>query len=178
VTLTLEHIIPRGLKGYYKLPDGSCRCCADIIKRFEQRALREVLGNARIHSGMGWGHLKEQPTHRSVKVKTAEGFETRSVTIEDHPFVMAMADVPPPGILWSETKVDRYERVRVVFHRLQGDTNERIARIGKNRGMRLEEVITSPDFWRLLAKIGHAFASALIAEIGPFEPFLLAACRT
>ena len=172
VALTLEHIIPLGLKGYYKLPK-SCRGCANIIKKFEQRALRNVLGNARIHSGMGWGHPKEQPTHRSVKVKTAEGFEMHSVTIEDHPFVMAMVDVYPPGILWSETKVDRYERVRVVFHNLQGDTNERANRTGKGRGVRLEQVAASPDFWRLLAKIGHAFASASVAEIGPFEPFLL-----
>jgi len=74
VELTLEHIIPDGLKGYLKLPDGSCKGCADITKRFEQAALRGVLGGARIHLGM-WRKKEEQPQRAAVKVKSGDAFK-------------------------------------------------------------------------------------------------------
>jgi hypothetical protein len=168
VVLTLEHIIPKGLKGYLKLPGGSCTGCASITKKFEQIVLRTMFGEARIHIGMGWGRKKEQPLAATVKAKTGDGFKVTAIPIGEHPFCLAMVDLPPPGILWSLTKIERHEKLRVVFHLLQGDFQKRIEKIGSE--VILEQIGITPEFHRMLAKIAHSYAMALIADIGDFRP--------
>ena len=50
-------------------------------------------------------------------------------------------------------------------------------KVSKGKGVILAQISQSPDFLRMLAKIAHSYASALVADIGPFKPFLLEIIR-
>ena len=172
VTLTQEHIIPAGLKGYLKLPESSCDKCAALTSGIEHRVLREMLGPARIHLGFGFRRKEQQPdVLDGVFVGTDEELTPRKVSIVDHPFILAMPDFESPGILRGTANTAVYEKVRIWLYNFQGDTQDRVDRLGSKK-VRLQQNLMMPEFFRMLAKIGHSFTCAVVGVDG-FEPLLL-----
>lgn len=131
-----------------------------------------MLGAARIHLGIGWGRKSEQPdVLGGVYVRTGTGFSHRRVAIGDHPFILTMLDLEPPGVLRGTDSSVGYTKVRAWFYNLQGDTQARAGKFGEGR-VRLEQITYIPEFPRMLAKIGHSFACAVLGA-DSFDPALL-----
>lgn len=170
-TLSLEHIIPKSIKGYLKLPASSCEKCADITKRFEQVFARKMFGALRLHSGLGWGKKTETPkTLDGVHVLVEGHFEHQTVKIEDHPFVFLMPGFPPPRALLTDERGGNHKKMRFWMYNIQGNTNERAERLGAK--VRVQQLVPIYEFNRTLAKIAHSFACASI-DRSTFDPTLL-----
>ncbi len=172
--LTQEHIIPVGLKGYLKLPNSSCASCADITKKFEQTSLRHMLGDARIHTGLGWGQKKDQPKSHKIIIRNNRGeLVPHEVPTADHPFAIAMVELPPPRKLGVFRSGGRHEQIGLRIGTVQSDFKERVGRVSGSDGVMLSQTVISPEFLRLLAKIAHSYCAAIEGDIGLISPLLL-----
>ncbi len=164
-----EHIIPYGLYGESILQKASCKKCSKITAKFEQTVLRTMWGATRIHLGFRTRRPKERPQKLTTFVETDNSFKRSEVPIRDHPHVMTMLELPPPKVLGRSGGIEQ-GHVRVWFRDIQGNTNERVSHLG--RGVEIKNIIPINEFGRLLAKIGHSYAVALLGT-DSFNPFLL-----
>lgn len=67
VRLTDEHIVPYSLGGSHVIREASCLSCADITKRFEQRAARDLWGDARTSFNAPTRRKRERRSHIVIR---------------------------------------------------------------------------------------------------------------
>jgi len=170
--LTTEHVIPKSLKGYIKLPLSSCKECADITKRFEGVCARRMLGEFRIHTGMGWGRKSDQPNSLGgVFVKSKKGrYDHTELSIDSHPFIFVMPIFCHPRGPHADKNEISTRSMKFWIRDVQGNTASRLEKIGKP--MQLRNLIPITAFVRMLAKIAHAYAAGCIG-VNNFSPFVI-----
>jgi hypothetical protein len=172
--LTEEHIVPFGIAGDSTvLPASSCRSCAKITGKVEQRCLREMLGHFRIAIGSPTRRPKERP--KNVEIKTGhfnkEATEVENVqTITIFPteiIVLPMFTFPGAGLLESRSPAADVEFQLSLF-RLENQLED----FSRKHGAILSPALYPVEFVRMIAKIAHSYA---VAELGPdgFRPYLL-----
>lgn len=168
--LTDEHIIPYALNGTLVLPQASCDACSEITKRFEQVVARSMYGTLRITRGFRTRRKKERPTVIPVATLDETGVEVvRSISVSHLPTTYIALELPPPGILTNAPKSTGSPEMKLI---LKGNRKE-IGALVQHLGGQLEipNIVAWGPFCLLLAKIGHAYAAAVLRGIG-YEPLL------
>jgi len=128
-----------------------------------------MLGATRIHLGLRTRRPKERPPSLPTFVETEGSFEMKDVAIQDHPYIMTMIELPPPKVL-NRLGGGKQGHIRVWFKDIQGNTNERISRLGQ--GVQIRNIIPINEFGRVIAKIAHSYAISLLG-VDAFDPMLL-----
>lgn len=170
VVLTQEHIIPKAIKGYLKLPESSCTECADIHKSFEQKVLRKMFGVPRIQWGLGWQRKKEQPKYiGGVQIDKGDGFVPIDLPPEDIPHALVFPVFWPPGILTSPEPQDP-KTIRLCFLNVL-PTQANVQQLGSPAPVKITQKMPIVEFLRMVAKISHSYALAELKD--EFDPVLL-----
>lgn len=183
--LTDEHIVPLGLGGRAVLPKSSCTECAGKISPVERTCLRTMFGPLRMYYELPTRRPKDRPKTLPLKVKLTPDADWSFVEVdrEIFPFLILfpfldipdeLADVTPEG--------DRSAKVRTFWTRGASFRDGLIEHLEKLAAelcvsaIMPEATVSAPEFFRLLAKVAHAFA---VAELGPdaFEPCLIPLVR-
>lgn len=167
--LSDEHIIPEGLGGELILPEASCSTCAEITSKVELYSLREYLGDFRAHFLKLKRRKKTRPKTRSIFVEKNGIRQKVKVSIAEHPYLLAMHDLPPPAILVYPKNGERYDACKLIYRTPNDKTVERTAKLGGSVGNTRK--VDMPLFSRMLAKIAHSYAVARYG-LNAFQPFL------
>jgi len=179
--LTDEHIIPLGLGGRIILPKSSCTKCGGKISPVERTCLRTMFGPLRMYYELPTRRRKERPKTLSLRVKvTADAdWSYMEVDRDVYPFFILFPFLEIPDELARVMREgDRGAKVQTLWIRgasfRDGITAhlERLTAALNVREIMPTATVSAPDFFRLLAKIAHAFA---VAESGleAFDPFLI-----
>jgi hypothetical protein len=180
LNLSNEHIIPLGLGGRWVLPKASCEECASETKSFEQTCQRAMFGLLRMYYDLPTRRPKERPKKVALKVKLTPDAEWSFIDVDREicPFLVLFPVLPMPdelsgyttnGVrgaaasqLWIRGASFRDGIIRHV---------EALAAELKVAAIEPTGTFHAPEFFRMIAKIAHAFA---IAEMGAdsFAPFL------
>jgi len=179
--LTDEHIIPLALGGRWLLPEASCQPCADITGKFEGVVLRTMLGPLRMYYSMPSRRKKERPATLPLKVKLTPDadFSFVDVAREIYPFLILLPYIAMPDELTGDvTEGERDAKVKTLWIRaasFRDGIMPHLEELARCLGVAYVEpqgsFIASP-FFRMLAKIAHAFAVAEMG-VGSFQAFLL-----
>jgi len=178
--LSDEHVIPFGLGGRWVLPKASCADCAKKTGSFEQTCQRAMLGPLRMYYGLPTRRRKERPKKLSLKVKLIPDADWSFIDVdrEVYPFLILFPLLQMPDELSGYTTLgERGAAARQFWIRgasfrdgimphvnaLAAELN--VAAIEPTGAARV------PEFFQMLAKIGHAFAVAEMG-LGAFLPFL------
>jgi hypothetical protein len=165
-SLTREHIIPFGLGGNRVLPESSCPECQKLTGNFEQSLLRGHFFPARVHLGFPTRHNDPRPDAFPMRF-TDDGSEV-VLPLADHPCVLYLPKfVNEPAILTGTEPTGKIE-AGMWLYVFQPDLHRRASQFGA-RPVEPRTAILFGDFLRLLAKIGHAYATAELG-IGSFKP--------
>lgn len=169
-----EHIVPEGLGGDSVLPRSSCFKCEQIINRFETVCQKQMLEIFRYQFGITG---KKRKTPR----KTTEPFELiidnkeyiKEIEISRYPVRLILPWMPPPRILempqGGESNVHRYS----VVHCYEDDELDNIRQEFGAQAVRFRSgTFNVLPFGRMLAKVGHSAAAAVIG-VDYFRPMLL-----
>lgn len=178
--LSDEHIIPFGLGGQWIVPKASCVACAKTTGAFEGTCQRTMLGAFRMYYSLPTRRPKERPAQLSLKVKltTHSDWTMLDVDRDIYPFLVIfplfdlpdhLSGVEPPG--------DRAASVKKLWVRaasFRDGLTSHVQNLAEELNVAAIEptaTIHAPEFFRMLAKIAHAFA---VAELGAasFRPFL------
>ncbi len=178
--LTEEHIVPLGLGGRWTLPNGSCQACAKITSAFEGTCLRTMLGPLRMYYGMPSRRRGKRPKKLPLKVKLKPESDWSYIDVEQeiYPFLILFPLLHLPDELSGQTTYgEREAKVRQLWIRaasfrygIMPHLNSLAARLHV-AAIEPTGTFKAPEFFRMLAKIAHAFA---IAELGEnaFVPFV------
>jgi hypothetical protein len=170
--LTDEHIIPFSLGGTAILPKASCLQCADVTKKLEGYAGRQIFQDVRVQHGLPTRRPKERPTHFPVRQSfdpTPKEAQFRLVPTKDAPGVLALFNHEPAGILLGRTPnvVGRMQPfIREITDR---DRIERLKDL--NIAAKVYREIQPDLILRMIAKIALGFAAAAYG-LKAFEPTL------
>lgn len=167
--LEQEHIIPLAFGGALLLPQASCRNCATITSRIETACFRGMLSTARDHMRIV-GRQKVKKRDR-LPVQITGSNRTHSVPVSQHPSALIQLHLPMPRLallMPPEPVTDLAGRVVIVP--MTPDIGVRASRISND--VTLTPGLLASDVYRLIAKIGHAFATAELGH-GTFQPLLL-----
>jgi hypothetical protein len=179
--LTEEHIIPLGLGGRWILPNGSCRDCAARTGSFEGVCLRTMLGPLRMYYDFPSRRKSERPKKLPLKVRLTPGADWSFIDVEQniYPFLILFPNLNMPDELsGAVTENDRDAKVRQLWIRAASFRDGIIPHLNRLAAfLNVAEIeptaqFVAPPFFRMLAKIAHAFASAELGQ-GSFAPFLL-----
>lgn len=170
--LTDEHIIPEALNGYLLLPKSSCRRCAVITSRLELAVARTMYGDLRAKLGIKRKNGKKWPSHLPIMKGEDDSSVAPSVIPRDlYPTVYIAVHFPPPGILRGAELSNRNPPMRI---EVKGNPEEMkvAAEVAGSKyvGPRPTEFAWGA-FMRVLAKIGHAYAVAVVGRHG-YVPLL------
>ena len=169
---TDEHIIPFGLLpkgGDWFLPKASCASCADITKRFEDMCLRGTLGLIREQLDLKTRRKKQRGKTITLLMKRPDGgMEEISAIAANLPKYCLCFKWQPPGLLRAGDRSEINFSGEISAYYEKGNFEKFIK---DGHGLRLGRIRT-PDYARMLAKIGHSYA---YAKCGPdtFEPALV-----
>lgn len=170
--LTDEHIIPAAIAGPLILPEASCPVCQKIInEEFEQFCLREMFGLFRYKVGMQSTDKKRKKRNRPIpsmqikKHKDSNFERVEHKSRDEYPLGLVMFSWPPPLILEGRKSTGWTVRDMHFF----ADLVE-YQRINDFQSV-LSPLVGPGDLQRLLAKIAHAYVSAVYP--GDFRPLLL-----
>jgi len=171
-----EHIIPISFGGNLVLPHASCSPCGQITGKIEDHCLKGLLSTARPHLGIRGRQRKSGLTRGPVYIERAGRIETTSVHITQHPGMLLMPLMPYPSALLGQmppAKGDGPVTVRIAMRAMTSDVAARAAPFMRGGGkVTLTKGVSAIDCYRLIAKIAHAFASAILA-VDSFRPYLL-----
>jgi len=148
----------------------SCKKCADVTKEIEQQCLRPLFGVLRIRQDYQTNNPDERPSHLPIRIGRGDGekwhdVETIVVPVEDIPIALILPISPPPRILTGEET----SNLSLWWHT---DEKELDAFREKYGAWPNHSRVHPLMYFRLLAKIAHAFAIG--AEgYGSFEPLLI-----
>lgn len=169
--LQREHIIPKGLNGTVVLPKASCPRCAAITAEFERVCLQKMFVDARIHLGLASRrHRRNKQPPSPLKVgHLGEDRETshwQELSRGDHPFALCTLDFYPAGYLLGTSLAEQSMNIVVI------ETLSFRERFGSlPRSAFVQWYVDSKPFGRMLAKIAHSYAVAVLG-INGFDPFL------
>ena len=170
-----EHIIPLSFGGGLKLPNACCKKHRDITSAFEKLCLEGMLSTARTHLGIH-GRRKLRPSELPVWIadKDDKHVQTFKIPKELHPSAIIVPTMPYPEILLGLEASENAPPPAIGFQALTVTPNFNV-RVG-NVGGRLKMIkgggFDTYAFYRLLAKIGHAFTAAEIG-LDNFTPTVL-----
>jgi hypothetical protein len=178
--LSDEHIIPLGLGGRWILPNSSCAECAKKTGAFEGTCLRTMLGPLRMYFDLPTRRRKARPKKLPLKVKLIPGAEWSFIDVDQEvfPFLVGFPVLQMPDELSGyTTKGERGAAVRCLWIRGASFRDgilphlQSLAAELKVAAIEPTATFRAPEFFRMLAKIAHAFA---VAEMGldSFQPFL------
>lgn len=155
--LSDEHIIPLALGGNLILPKSSCAYCARVTNEVETKVLRgglfpsKELLNLPSRSKAG-----ERP--ENFKLHCINGDEGRSISIpkSDYPAILLLPKFPGPGLAEFSNRSTVQEPPW--YQVISGE----LATLHSKYGIETFATpsISAGPFGRMLAKMGHAFASA------------------
>jgi hypothetical protein len=175
--LTLEHIIPFGLGGDMELPKSSCEKCAKITgSEIERECLRTMLLNLRTKYKLSTRRPKERPTQVKVESSLDGKLSSEMIDFPDwHGTAWALPKFTGhPGIVLG-CEPSESPPIHVEAHGGTdfGRLHERLrrGRLGQFSSFSPAMAVNIGIFSRMLAKIGHAFAYAMLGPDG-FEPCL------
>ena len=101
--LTDEHIVPLNLGGKTKIPNGSCKKCAEVTKKFEQTVARTMFGAFRIKMNAPTRHPKDRPKQIEF-VTIINGTRTKkALEPSAHPGSYALPAFEIPQIVTRDT---------------------------------------------------------------------------
>jgi hypothetical protein len=178
--LSDEHIIPLGLGGTWVLPKSSCPTCAKKTSSFEHTCQRTMLGPLRMYYDLPSRRKKQRPKKLPLKVKLTPDAEWSFIDVaqEIYPFLIMFPSLSTPDELSGQTTVgERGAAVRTFWIR---GASFRDGLIPHLEALAAELHVAAimptaegrvPEFFRMIAKIAHAFT---VAELGidSFSPFL------
>lgn len=165
--LAAEHIIPEGLGGTVILPKASCESCAKITSLLERSVLKGPLYAIRVHQQIRRKRKKRPPEKFQIIIIKDEKEEIIELSLDEHPVILNMFGLGPPGILAGHDGTDRSGQF--IFSLPLNCTPEEIAK-SKYPSFQLP-FGNLHHFWRFLGKIAHGF---FIQEYGSgnFKPLL------
>ena len=170
--LTDEHIVPYGLHGRLVLLKASCSgLCKDITSQLERVCLQGTFGPLRIRHKMPTRHPKQRPDRFPVEVECLDGTHLQE-TISASQLPGSSWALPILGHCGFVLKKSVDELPKPAL-KVQLD-REDMANF-RQSGRKWQEIgmghICIETFGRMLAKIGHAYACAVV---GPdaFDPWL------
>ena len=184
-SLTDEHIIPLGLGGRAILPKSSCTGCAGKISPVERTCLRTMFGPLRVYYELPTRRPKDRPKTFPLKVKRTSDADWSLIEVDRnvYPFLILFPFLEMPDELTGVTREgDRGAKVQNLWIRGASFRDGVTAHLEKlAAALHVSEImptatVSAPDFFRLLAKIAHAFA---VAELGldAFDPYLIPLIR-
>jgi hypothetical protein len=160
--LQLEHILPFGIAGNcLLLPKASCATCASVTAKVEQACLRHLWWPLRTRMGAPTRQPKERPETFRLRRVTQVGSELRligdsDVNANEYPLNYVALLLDQPGILAGREPTDNLEGQ--IWTRYSAD--EMARHLQSDRDGRLMGPITPNTFARMLAKLGHSYATA------------------
>lgn len=183
-----EHIIPYGLGGRWVLPRASCTACAKITSAFEGTCQRTILGPLRMHYNLPTRRPDERPTTLPLEVKVRPGDDWSIMHVDRNicPFLVLFPILGPPDeVTGIRTETDRGAKARTFWIRAAsfsdgitpGDPMGYLADLCQKlniASVKPTATFAVPEFFRMLAKIAHAYTVAELG-LGSFTPFLLPA---
>lgn len=168
--LTREHIIAHGLSGTLILPQSSCPSCSRITGGIEGFYLQKMIRDARLHLKLASRRHrrdKSPPPQLAVNRIIAPGlFIPIQVEPEKHPYWLITLGLAPPGAVIGAD--DNYAPL-IEHQMIPGDNWSE--RWGQYKGISVEYQVDANLFARMLAKIAHSFAVAVLGPNG-FAPTL------
>jgi hypothetical protein len=172
-----EHIIAFSMGGTMVLPEASCSDCGDITGAIEGHCCEYMFKSLRMERNLPTRRRKKRATHLPIIEEFAEDIrasETQLVPVKDYPSHLALPVFEPPGILLGSNPIAEFRNVRLVMLYVSRETESRVKRLRERglRGVKAFHMFRPVTFAQMLAKIGHAFATA---EYGAnvFEPLLI-----
>lgn len=163
VPLSNEHVVPFAIGGQLVIRKASCKKCADITKKFEQRVMRDLWGDARI--------AFDAPSRRKSKRKNKLVVPTQGVVVpaDKYPAGFAFYKMCEAGMLQGiAPDVDISGKWQIVI--IDDDkSRENFLKeyLSKKQAIAFQHVPL--DFGRLLAKIGYG---QILGSLDPsdFDP--------
>jgi hypothetical protein len=161
-SLSDEHLFPEGAGGDHILPRASCVKCAKETTRFERSVLRDFYGQTRAHLGL-YGRRRRRSRPTSCPIVSLDGETVAVVPVEQAPYIAIRLEMPPARILlgaeWDFDKTTETDfGLRMVT--LPGAVNANDAMSKRYPGGLLKQVVPISDYYRILAKVGHALGVA------------------
>jgi hypothetical protein len=159
--LTDEHILPRGLKGPWKLLKGSCQSCSQITSKFERSVLREQFLLPRSALGLPTYHTKNRPQRFSFEVEKEGRKGKITLPASECPPLFVMLNLKKPRYI---DDYDYDKGVKVIGASLHGpELSKMQEQLGiDDIGIRVD--MHGTDFERMLAKIAYGMT---ILKYGP-----------
>jgi hypothetical protein len=173
-TLGEEHIIPISFEGNLILPSASCLCCGKKTSAFESHCVNGMAYTARPHLGIRGRQKRSFSSRGRVLIDRGSYTESRSVPLHEHPGALIVPILPYPTALTGALPVDRDIPLptQAAIRPMTPDLATRAQKIMDGRGIDLAKALKAIEFYRLLAKIAHAFTTAELG-VGGFIPCLL-----
>jgi hypothetical protein len=162
-----EHIISFALDGEHAIPAASCRECAKFTCRAEGICLGNMFKAARTRLKLS--SRRRRPKTLPVRYVTVDG-RARTVHVPplDHPTVIFIGATPPPRLLREIFPWWNFEMHQMWVH---GDSDTLTKHLPRtNERLELAH-FNELAFARMMAKIGHCFAVAILGIDG-FKPAL------
>lgn len=161
-----EHVIAEGMGGTLVLEQASCENCEKATKRTEQIVLRGTLWAPRHHLKT---RMKKRTRDNLVPCRfEVDGHELDVLLpIEDHPVLLLLAQLKPPGVLIGRPK--HLSGIGGLWQKGLNYKPKELFLAGRKKGYSVE--FDSLRFAQMLAKIAHAYIAAEIG-IGKFQPTL------
>lgn len=177
--LSDEHIFPYGLGGRWVIPKGSCHECARVTSAYEGTVQRTMLGPLRLMLKMPSRRKRGRPNKLPLKVRVTPDDEWTFINVDqkDYPFLITLPILTlPDEIKGSKREGTRRAAARKYWIRaplIPGGFDSHCRDLATRLGV-VEIMPTATSdaepFFRMLAKIAHAFT---VAELGAaFTPFL------
>jgi len=173
--LRTEHIVPLALNGDIELKEATCESCEKITGKVEQLALRGHYRGLRTQPGWKHRNKSEQPSQLPVFVPNPDGGPElrRMIPLAEYPHVHFFFDLPTPGLLlgvqrgWEYGPKHRWMRIQATEVN-PPVTSEKLSTFATPS-------LDLHCFCRMLAKIGHAYATAKVGRqfFSPLLPPLI-----
>lgn len=168
-----EHIIPLCFGGNLILPSASCPCCEKKTSGFETHCFNGMVMTVRPHLGIR-ARQRSFSTRGPVLIDHGSHTRSRSVPLHEHPGALIVPILPYPTALVGALPIDRDIPLpsHAAIRPMTPDLPTRAQKVMDGRGINLAKALKAVEFYRLLAKIAHAYTTAELG-VGGFKPCLL-----
>lgn len=171
IKLSREHIIPEGLGNGWILQQASCRECARVTGTIiEMPVLRRMFGELRFHHGI---RIKERKPRPQLYVRRGRWAYPVLASVDERPFGVVLPTFSDPDILTGSPPRQSNEWPGVILFAHNERPKKFMAWANSHGASRatMHAMCNVELFARMLAKIGHSFATAEIGY-GNFRPLL------
>ncbi|MCT8124808.1 hypothetical protein H1D31_01990 [Alishewanella sp. BS5-314] len=164
--LSEEHIIPYGLNGNFVLSEASCKVCAAITSKFEEKVLKGFMEKGRQALGLKTRRRsKRKPTPNKLKFKLPDGVWSEEIEFDENITFMHLPCFVTPIGLGGKSNNDNPASIDI----FAVDTMHLGGMVGvlEQKNIPAVQQIEKLDIWsfvRMLAKIGHSYHVAMRGE--------------